>query len=513
MAAGEAAMRVGANHEAAAQFDRAVRFLDHVPDAEARARILERLSEADYMTNRIPEAYEARGKAVGLRRQLADPLALGDGLRHLSRLAWTKGMAKESDDAGREAVAVLEPLGPSRELAMAYANIGGAAMVVRDMVTAHEFSQRALTMGRQLNEPEPVAYALNNLGCLAFTTGEPGAEDLLLESLHLSREHDLFESVHRAMFNLFVSLAEARQPMRSMEYLSDLVDFTSGVQVERCNLDCALAETQLELGEWEEAERWARIALAYARSQSDDKSAGMTTLARLHIRRGEPGADSLLDDAQRAVAGFDSMVHLRPILVTRAEAGWLRGEMAAELMEPLQRALDHAVSAGDAWGAGEVGRWLWQAGALSDLPAMAAEPYRLVVAGRNGEAAAEFDARSLRYEAALALAMSRDPADLQRAHGRLTALGAGAVAAKVAELLRAAGAPVPRGPRAATRSNPASLTPRQLEVARLAARGLTNREIAGELFLTEKTVGHHVSAVLAKLDVRRRSDIGPALES
>jgi DNA-binding NarL/FixJ family response regulator len=511
VAAGQAAMWVGANHEAVAQFERAARFLDHAPDAEARARILEQLSEADYMTNRIPEAYAARGEAVALRRQLGDPLALGDGLRHLSRLAWTRGLGKDSGEAGSEAIAVLEPLGPSRELAMAYANVGGAAMVVRDMATGHELSRRALEMARQLNQAEPMAYALNNLGCLAFTAGEPEAEDLLLESLRLSREHGLFESVHRALFNLFVSLAEARQPMRSMQYLTDLVDYTSGVQVERCNLDCALAETRLELGEWEEAERWSRIALAYARSQSDDKSAGMTTLARLHIRRGEPGAEALLDEAEKAVAGYDSIVHLRPVLLTRAEAAWLRGGMAAELLGPLQQAFDQAVSAGDAWSAGEVGRWLWQAGTLHELPAMAAEPYRLVAEGRNAQAAAEFDARCLPYEAALALAMSTDPADLRQAHDRLTALGATAVAAKVAESLRVAGAPVPRGPRAVTRANPAALTPRQLEIARLAAQGLTNREIAEALFLTEKTVGHHVSAVLAKLDVRRRGDIGPAL--
>lgn len=48
------------------------------------------------------------------------------------------------------------------------------------------------------------------------------------------------------------------------------------------------------------------------------------------------------------------------------------------------------------------------------------------------------------------------------------------------------------------------LTPREAEVIRLVAQGLTNREIAGQLFLAEKTVKHHVTQILHKLNVRNR---------
>ena len=53
-----------------------------------------------------------------------------------------------------------------------------------------------------------------------------------------------------------------------------------------------------------------------------------------------------------------------------------------------------------------------------------------------------------------------------------------------------------------TRENPAGLTARELEVLALLAEGLRNAQIAERLVLSEKTVGHHVSAVLRKLDVR-----------
>jgi DNA-binding CsgD family transcriptional regulator len=63
---------------------------------------------------------------------------------------------------------------------------------------------------------------------------------------------------------------------------------------------------------------------------------------------------------------------------------------------------------------------------------------------------------------------------------------------------------LPRGPRPATRANQYGLTPRQLDILRLLAEGLSNVEIAGRLFIAPKTAEHHVAAVLAKLDVPSR---------
>jgi DNA-binding NarL/FixJ family response regulator len=62
-----------------------------------------------------------------------------------------------------------------------------------------------------------------------------------------------------------------------------------------------------------------------------------------------------------------------------------------------------------------------------------------------------------------------------------------------------------RGPRRQTLANPYGLTPRQLQVLCLLSEGLRNAEIAELLVVSEKTVDHHVSAVLAKLGVRNRT--------
>ena len=76
----------------------------------------------------------------------------------------------------------------------------------------------------------------------------------------------------------------------------------------------------------------------------------------------------------------------------------------------------------------------------------------------------------------------------------------------VCQRLRALGArSIPRGPRPATRANPAHLTQRETEILSLIAQGQPNAEIAEHLFLSPRTVAHHVTAILLKLGVRSRT--------
>jgi DNA-binding NarL/FixJ family response regulator len=69
---------------------------------------------------------------------------------------------------------------------------------------------------------------------------------------------------------------------------------------------------------------------------------------------------------------------------------------------------------------------------------------------------------------------------------------------------------LPRGPQPVTRSNPAGLTERQVEILRLLAEGLSNADIAGRLVISVRTVDHHVAAVLQKLGVPTRREAARA---
>ncbi|MCW3022212.1 MAG: transcriptional regulator, LuxR family, partial [Conexibacter sp.] len=87
-------------------------------------------------------------------------------------------------------------------------------------------------------------------------------------------------------------------------------------------------------------------------------------------------------------------------------------------------------------------------------------------------------------------------------HTVFVALGAEHWAARAAHELRATGA-ANGGDRA-----DASLTEREREVCALVAGGATNREAAAALYLSPRTVEHHLRAAYRKLGVRSRSELG-----
>ena len=132
-------------------------------------------------------------------------------------------------------------------------------------------------------------------------------------------------------------------------------------------------------------------------------------------------------------------------------------------------------------------------------------PYASELRGDWMAAAQGWDELGCPYEAALALAESGEKAALEHALARLQRLGAVPAARGTAQRLRRLGVrSIARGPRRSTIGNPGQLTSRQIEILELLREGLTNAEIGARLYITPKTVAHHVSALLGKLDVGSR---------
>ncbi|HXS44525.1 MAG TPA: helix-turn-helix transcriptional regulator [Solirubrobacteraceae bacterium] len=227
----------------------------------------------------------------------------------------------------------------------------------------------------------------------------------------------------------------------------------------------------------------------------------------VQARRGDLERWAALDEALALVEGSGELHRLAPIAAARAEAAWLEGspgEIAGATARAFELALRHRAE----W-LGELALWRWRAGLLDRSPPGAAEPYALQIAGDWRRAAELWTALGCPYEAALALGDADDENALRQGLDELQRLGGRPAAAIIARRLRARGARgLPRGPRPATKRNPAGLTAREVEVLALVAEGLTNAEIAKRLFLSSKTVAHHVSAVLRKLGARTRGEAG-----
>ena len=182
--------------------------------------------------------------------------------------------------------------------------------------------------------------------------------------------------------------------------------------------------------------------------------------------------------------------------------GWTGGFLDVDTAS--QDTLELAIERDASWVVGELA-WLRR---LAGLPAAAdgsPGPYAAQLAGDVRAAAAHWTALGCPYDAALALAGSADEDDLRAALAAFQRLGARPAAAIVARRLRDRGARgLPRGPLPGTRANPAGLTPREVEVLALLGSGASNADIAARLFLSERTVHHHVSAILRKLGVDNR---------
>jgi DNA-binding CsgD family transcriptional regulator len=149
--------------------------------------------------------------------------------------------------------------------------------------------------------------------------------------------------------------------------------------------------------------------------------------------------------------------------------------------------------------------WLKKARKLSiKLPELF-EPYQYLQDKKTADAAAFWEKLHCPFDRAIAL-FSGNENDKINALLIFQQLGAEAVAEKIKMEMRSFGIKkIPRGQRLSTKSNPAQLTNRELDVLILLKEGIQNKEIAQSLFISSKTVDHHISNILFKLDVKSRS--------
>ena len=510
--AAQRAAASGAHREAAAQYARALRHTSSMPTGE-RATLLERRADECYLTAELEEAIDAQQEAVDIRRGLRDRIAEGNALRALSRLLFFAGRTDEGEPIALEAVDLLQRGPPGHDLAMAYGNISQRRMVVDERDAAIEWGTRALQLAQRLGDTEAQVYALTNMGMAQADVGIDGGKDMLMRALALARSSGLDEHAGRAFNGLVMWPIRMRQFNEIGSYLEDGLEFCEqrGLDTWRLYLLACRASVELARGEWDAAADSAELVLRNPRSARVARVWALTTRGLIRARRGDPDASESLGEAHEHAGPAGELMQISPETAARAELAWLAGASATvkRITEP---ALALGIERGIAWVVGELAYWRWQAGVDEQLPtALLAEPYRLSITGDWAAAAQLWREIGCPYEAALALGGADEEPALRQALEELRGLGARPATAIVARRLRALGVRgVPRGPRPSTQENPAGLTTRELEVLALVAEGLRNAEIAERLIVTRKTVDHHVSAILRKLDAPTRGQAAAA---
>jgi DNA-binding CsgD family transcriptional regulator/tetratricopeptide (TPR) repeat protein len=505
-AAAARAAATGAHREAIAQYARTMRFGESLPP-ERRAELLERGGHECYIADRFDEGVKWLKAAIAIRHAAGDRVREGDALRQLSSIQRCGALTAEGEETGWRAVELLETCPPSQELAAAYANLAMVALNNNDLDGAISAAARGLELAKRFGYTEVVIHTLNTIGTAELIEEKAEGREKLERSLRLAQEGGLEEHIGRA----YMHLAEIAERNRDFE----LGDRYSGPGADYCSehgLDLWLrymhvyqARMELDRGRWTEAVEAIPPRVMKAGTPLP-RIVALVVLGLVRARRGEADQWEPLDEAAELAAASGELQWAAPVAAARAEAFWLIGNPGAVAGET-EEALARSINGRAPWWAGELACWRRRSGVEEDRPPFVAEPWALQLVGDWRRAAERWSEIGCPYEAALALGEGDEEESLRDALDVLRRLGARPAASHVTRHLRELGVRgLPRGPRSTTRSNPAGLTTREVEVLDLVAEGLRNAEIADRLFVSTRTVDHHVSAVLRKLGVRSRAE-------
>ena len=498
-AAAARAASLGAHREAAAQYARALRFGDTLSQVE-RAELLESRAWSCFFTDQYDECIAALEQALELRRALGHRLEEGDLLCRLSQTLWCPGRSADALRAARDSVALLEELPPGPNLARACANLAFVYRARSQAQDALAWARRAVEIAERAGDEDTVIFAMG-------TIADFDDFDLVEQALARASKARIDSTGYIHTAGAGIALDRHRYADAARHLDAGLAYCSArGLELYRLYLLGFRARFELDQGHWTEAADTATTVLRIPRTSNTPRIWALTTLGLVRARRGDPGADAVLDDAWQLAELTDELPRLGLVAAARAEAAWLQGDTDA-VDDASAATLAHAVALGSTWPAGELAVWRQRAGLAVEIPVPAEELRAVELRGDHERAAQRWSEVGCPYEAALALTGAPAEEPQRRALEALQQLGARPAAAVVARRLRLRGVRgLPRGPRPATRQNPAHLTPRQQEVLELVAEGARNAEIAKRLLLSERTVDHHVAAILRKLDVRTRGE-------
>ncbi|WP_405223996.1 helix-turn-helix transcriptional regulator [Lentisalinibacter sediminis] len=518
--AAEVAAQVGGHREAAAHLATALRFVDEATPQLAATLYESWAYEAGLALGIDDDVIEARRYAITLWRALDRMDKVGENLRWLSRMHWYRGEAGEADRFADEAIRVLESAPPSAERAMAYSLRSQLHMLNDRMDEAVRWGERAIELADELDAVEVKVHALNNVGTARAFRGNQEGISQLEESLALASRHGLHEHAARVYTNLAEYGVDFRDFTLAERIISEGIAFDTQHDLDAWThyLVGRQAQLRLEQGRLRDAETIAAGVQNLDRLTLLMRLPALIVLARARLRLGEPDADELLDRAMQDAIATDELQYMIPVRLGFVEAAWLRDDPEAAIPH-LEALWSMGAERMNQWSAGDAAAWARRLGIegmeapeafIADSPA----PYAAEIAGDPAGAAKQWLALGAPYSAGLAwLQVEGDGAAgaLASAAKIFRRIEAGAALEKTNRVAQTLGVAnrlprTRRGPYKAARNHPLGLTRREQDILALMVQGASNAEISEQLSRSKRTIEHHVSSILTKLNVQNRME-------
>jgi DNA-binding CsgD family transcriptional regulator/tetratricopeptide (TPR) repeat protein len=505
--AGRAAADASAHREAVVQFERALVYADRLEPAE-RADLEEAAAESLSARDHWAEAEGHWTRAIDIRRTLGDPVALSRCLRRYSTCLWRLCRTEESRDAGRASFDLMRDADDSEERALSFFTMSNDDSLPVD--ERRRIIDECVRIAKDRDDDALIGRALFGQ---AFAEAQAGIVDfeMLEDALEYSLRADdtyvasaIYTNLYESSIDVLRLDAYSGQYDSALAYCLDHEQHTYSV----CMRGSRVTEL-MRRGRNDEAIRLALTTMEETISPVNRMHLGIG-LTAAGFRAGRREASGWLEETWELGQGNDETFWLVQIATAAAQGAWLTGDLG--LVDDRVRAAYERGRTNDPWVQGELSTWLSRLGRDVDRDAVFPAPYSLELAGDHAGAAAHWHELGCPFEEAVVLTSTGDPESMRRALEIFADLDSAPAAAIVRRELQQRGIRVPaqRGPRATTAAHPAGLTAREAEVLEVLCEGLTNVQIAARLYLSQRTVDHHVSSILGKLGVSSRAEAAEA---